>query len=159
MLAIGPFPASSVSLLARLWIEILLYSYYNTSFSRQPPCEAVNWNFSGLSVAATERVSLLARLWIEIHIRTMYQPFARSASLRGCELKCVGIPHYAESWRQPPCEAVNWNAYFANTTAAFKVSLLARLWIEILLPFNFLMYLPVSLLARLWIEMGSPFPM
>ena len=124
---------NDVSLLVRLWVEIFLVSI----------------PFSFLIV------SLLVRLWVEMHRTDIAAEDGRSASLWGCELKlkydqrfsdvCTGQPPCeAVSWnsifltisivrpRQPPCEAVSWNTMLSIGKMWAPVSLLVRLWIEIL---------------------------
>ena len=121
-----------------------------------------------------------------------------SASLWGCELKCSNTirntgttkcqpPCEAVSWNtvlhlewkwltgQPPCEAVSWNASKLPWQLAPFVSLLVRLWVEMLSrrqmngsrpsaslwgcelkyhPYEFFVsFRIVSLLVRLWVEM------
>ncbi len=211
----------AVSLLVRLWVEMILSTSLVNIDNGQPPCEAVSWNIpcqhtvllsnrqppcEAVSWNAQDRhcswrwsVSLLVRLWVEIEIwpavlRCLYRSASlwgcelkykqslklaatcRSASLWGCELKyhrsCFGIncklsaslwgcelkcrfefhiwavdrqpPCEAVSWnsifltisivrpRQPPCEAVSWNTMLSIGKMWAPVSLLVRLWVEIL---------------------------
>ena len=123
---------SRVSLLVRLWVEIMRISDTGVTSIGQPPCEAVSWNaprvstdgiilcqppceavswnvssFVGRWVAGV--VSLLVRLWVEI-----------------------------------------WWSYRHNNRK--NVSLLVRLWVEIIVKVigNYLAL--VSLLVRLWVE-------
>ena len=100
----------------------------------------------------------------------------RSASLWGCELKCC-TGYYSVTGRgQPPCEAVSWNASKLPWQLAPFVSLLVRLWVEMLsrrqmngsrpsaslwgceLKFSCWLLLlirhTVSLLVRLWVEIS-----
>ena len=56
-----------------------------------------------------------------------------SASLWGCELKCLETSLTTCAFRQPPCEAVSWNAVQAADERQQTVSLLVRLWVEIFL--------------------------
>ena len=100
-----------VSLLVRLWIEICI---------TVPPF----WQ---------PVVSLLVRLWIEMLLTSQVQDSCRSASLWGCELKYIGQSAHHIFLRQPPCEAVNWNNKILSGSAILIVSLLVRLWIEMLL--------------------------
>ena len=54
-----------VSLLVRLWVE--MYLWCDTLLNlRQPPCEAVSWNNDLTQILHFCRVSLLVRLWVEI---------------------------------------------------------------------------------------------
>ena len=99
----------------------------------QPPCEAVSWNFLLKKGSwQTAQVSLLVRLWVEITLMKHKKTETGSASLWGCELKCFRNRYLTTSvlsaslWgcelkckkkvvyrligRQPPCEAVSWNA-------------------------------------------------
>ena len=123
---------------------------------RQPPCEAVSWNSKRECRGERSGVSLLVRLWVEIwlnckrnlkHIVSLLvrlwvempdtgplvpeescQPPCEAVSWNVSQQKC-GYSHY----RQPPCEAVSWNV--VHDRCAYKpshVSLLVRLWVEIL---------------------------
>ena len=53
---------------------------------------------------------------------------------------------------QPPCEAVSWNAFLVASSSASSVSLLVRLWVEILCDHAHPSLSLVSLLVRLWVE-------
>ena len=108
----GDVVPETVSLLVRLWVEIFRTLNASNSFSsaslwgcelkcyesdgirsenRQPPCEAVSWNWKDQgTVWRKSGVSLLVRLWVEIK-RT--------------------VKDRSRSMRQPPCEAVSWNFY------------------------------------------------
>ena len=164
-----------VSLLVRLWVEISI-------------------SYSSLLLCA---VSLLVRLWVEIPLSIRKTSVSSSASLWGCELKYTRSCPDRFLIGQPPCEAVSWNSlwsgycycadrsaslwgcelkscYYLIEAAKEMVSLLVRLWVEILLhffqdlpghcqptceavswnlSFSFVMYLAaVSLLVRLWVE-------
>ena len=139
----------NVSLLVRLWVEISCMIANKLPFNGQPPCEAVSWNtgyiFCGNDGAPSASlwgcelkfhhygIILLsltsASLWgceLKYHCR-IFEPFlCVSASLWGCELKCwpvQGVPHDGH------------------------VSLLVRLWVEILYYFA-LTYKVLS--ASLW---------
>ena len=117
-----------VSLLVRLWVEIDHTIHWTVFHQSQPPCEAVSWNVS--------------------EDRSFRWDFT-SASLWGCELKCLFCLFYnlictcqppceAVSWnlvdfkicrkpiRQPPCEAVSWNAFSARPFPELLAS--ASLW-------------------------------
>ena len=102
------------------------------NLQRQPPCEAVSWNLKMKKMYNHDDVSLLVRLWVEISDWAKFSGLSRSASLWGCELKCIFDA--IRSWvsRQPPCEAVSWNI-FRNSScpSSTSVSLLVRLWVEI----------------------------
>ena len=100
-----------------------------------------------------------------------------SASLWGCELKCKTVirvrsqrrqpPCEAVSWntllrmwlllliRQPPCEAVSWNCHHSKGRNDLFVSLLVRLWVEILCKLRLKFLESVSLLVRLWVEIAD----
>ena len=101
---------SHVSLLVRLWVEIL----------------------RGATKMELDKVSLLVRLWVEIIWKKRYERLMKSASLWGCELKYHPFRVYmgrlyvsllVRLWVeinihttlerlplcQPPCEAVSWN--------------------------------------------------
>ena len=170
-----------VSLLVRLWVEIIMFlpPYYMDYC--QPPCEAVSWN--------------------EIKVNEINGDYL-SASLWGCELKFPVELADLHQLGQPPCEAVSWNCvdlrnlpgsqmsaslwgcelkwctlkianlipasaslwgcelkchHTGSTGSVSLVSLLVRLWVEIFLvsiPFSFLI---VSLLVRLWVEILTSF--
>ena len=122
----------SVSLLVRLWVEIVATFYLwqkersaslwgcelkcfpdppGQSEYCQPPCEAVSWNvdFFFLTLHCfcqppCEAVSWNATAsYISMHLLT-------SASLWGCELKYRESRPCSVKWCQPPCEAVSWNS-------------------------------------------------
>ena len=78
-----------VSLLVRLWVEMVRRLVTVGGVQGQPPCEAVSWNFryANRTVLATT-----------------------SASLWGCELKYHWYFLSLDPIRQPPCEAVSWNS-------------------------------------------------
>ena len=80
--------APFVSLLVRLWVEIYKEENHGKKKESQPPCEAVSWN-----------------------------------------IKCSN--HRLVVRRQPPCEAVSWNDNSAVISKLDGVSLLVRLWVEI----------------------------
>ena len=103
-----PSKTDTVSLLVRLWVEITGNNRNDGMFG-QPPCEAVSWNNAIKSKISKTWVSLLVRLWVEM---AWWKPFRKH----------------------------NY------------VSLLVRLWVEI---FNTLIRFQcsfVSLLVRLWVE-------
>ena len=99
----------------------------------QPPCEAVSWNAGNIPktfcydvsllvrlwveikrfffLKHTNTVSLLVRLWVEIFLCCTLTTVVLSASLWGCELKCLA---------------------FLQLVIVLAVSLLVRLWVEIL---------------------------
>ena len=78
-----------VSLLVRLWVEIL--HLHNCT--------------------PDTMVSLLVRLWVEMCSCGIWHCIAQSASLWGCELKCICNPVCVKIIGQPPCEAVSWNNF------------------------------------------------
>ena len=57
--------------------------------------------------------------------------------------------------RQPPCEAVSWNEIGESHKLNSPVSLLVRLWVEIIYHQTELFHEAVSLLVRLWVEMSN----
>ena len=80
-------------------------------YRSQPPCEAVSWNDSIANGISS--ISKSASLWgCELKLRCLLheKPFAGSASLWGCELKWPDHIRNTHPARQPPCEAVSWNA-------------------------------------------------
>ena len=78
-----------VSLLVRLWVEIMIRNLLWSVVIRQPPCEAVSWNLWLNVTQCIHVVSLLVRLWVEISVTTATATLKKSASLWGCELKCL----------------------------------------------------------------------
>ena len=125
-----------VSLLVRLWVEMIWNEWFRDENLRQPPCEAVSWN--------------LMVLWI-LHLLLW------SASLWGCELKLVDIDDGNVEFGQPPCEAVSWNVNADNLLVEADVSLLVRLWVEISAEKRWFTGWMVSLLVRLWVEIFSEY--
>ena len=133
----------------RLWVE--MPSRLNIAYQRfrQPPCEAVSWNFLILRITSCMIVSLLVRLWVEIDTPSIiFSPgfpsaslwgcelkfqinlenilCQMSASLWGCELKFLSGSKTLTGWRQPPCEAVSWNLLLLFQVPDFLQS--ASLW-------------------------------
>ena len=107
LFSLGEIP---VSLLVRLWVEIHQRSGSGKAQQGQPPCEAVSWNIMACACFVGDRVSLLVRLWVEMHCcRWPWCCTGSSASLWGCELKCLFSCH----------------CYYLRA-----VSLLVRLWVE-----------------------------
>ena len=125
--------ASSIFLSASLWGCELKWKYYVSicCYSRQPPCEAVSWNMSSLEFNMIGVVSLLVRLWVEMYKRNNYFALCMSASLWGCELKCL-----------------RGN----DLVTPVSVSLLVRLWVEMSRSYSYFLNSFVSLLVRLWVE-------
>ena len=142
----------TVSLLVRLWVEILIL-YMSTAepssaslwgcelkwvaevrgkpTEGQPPCEAVSWNDT--TDGRDEKVSS--------------QPPCEAVSWNSLEHS-----RQMSVLRQPPCEAVSWNTSCCGVYSQSSVSLLVRLWVEMLkCLFNPFQYI-VSLLVRLWVE-------
>ena len=123
-----------VSLLVRLWVEICNLTTIIWNIICQPPCEAVSWNViaSFLTASKEGQPPCEAVSWNEVQVQS--------------GLYCHG---------QPPCEAVSWNSFSMASFTSLDVSLLVRLWVEIMSiswdpePKN------VSLLVRLWVEMFS----
>ena len=97
----------------------------------QPPCEAVSWNV---------KLYEIVRLF---HSQPPCEAVSWNVFLRPLNLALYG---------QPPCEAVSWNFSDANTVESVEVSLLVRLWVEILLNTQGKCRYSVSLLVRLWVE-------
>ena len=127
-------PHKVVSLLVRLWVEIKLIELRLLIASRQPPCEAVSWNYWN----STRCFNILP-----------------SASLWGCELKynCSVVNLLLIS--QPPCEAVSWNVFQWCQHGWVCVSLLVRLWVEIT---SFTTCNPLYSSASLWgCELKCPY--
>ena len=83
----------SVSLLVRLWVEMMVNSFNSLNSLSQPPCEAVSWNNSVCTCVFT----------------AIGQPPCEAVSwnYKGC--KSEGLTK-----GQPPCEAVSWNVACGN---------------------------------------------
>ena len=75
-----------------------------------------------------------------------------SASLWGCELKWWKFLNSLMLIRQPPCEAVSWNTEHLTYPTRNAVSLLVRLWVEMIFAWYKADLSVVSLLVRLWVE-------
>ena len=150
---------------------------YGEIVSCQPPCEAVSWNTSPVisSIHWLRSASLWgcelkyerrkqkewktwsASLW-GCELKSLYQMYNwiinPSASLWGCELKYFKLRKQVITFSQPPCEAVSWNILNHPCRGrALRVSLLVRLWVEILSVLLYVYKVNVSLLVRLWVEM------
>ena len=126
----------------------------------QPPCEAVSWNVIPTPVKTWNKSQppCEAVSW-NIDTTENFSVGLVSASLWGCELKFsgeCGLQHGRDS--QPPCEAVSWNEHY-NHVSLFEivVSLLVRLWVEILRSKLTTITGLVSLLVRLWVEILTSF--
>ena len=127
----------------------------NISTACQPPCEAVSWNMYCVIISSTTFVSLLVRLWVEISlsaacvshrvvsllvrlwVEIFYKILIFSYSPRQppCEAVSWNIVRRLWFWKelcQPPCEAVSWNVVCAVKADSKGVSLLVRLWVEII---------------------------
>ena len=78
----------------------------------QPPCEAVSWNTSQAThyTLVSCQPPCEAVSWNAWH-GTENQLVKKSASLWGCELKCLEVIVFEASICQPPCEAVSWNNF------------------------------------------------
>ena len=138
----------SVSLLVRLWVEMLSgIARYRLGLSAslwgcelkfdclfaelplisQPPCEAVSWNMANVTTYTTRAKS--ASLWgCELKFLSFFtgEEYGLSASLWGCELKLSELGFRTVS----------------------EVSLLVRLWVEI--SGRLRKQVPESLSASLW---------
>ena len=145
-----------VSLLVRLWVEIHpTQNYHEKAFVS---LLVRLWVEIGINPADSAYwfVSLLVRLWVEIPSSLSFNVVSPSASLWGCELKSfilstnisatwsaslwgcelkwyVSSNHCNSCGGQPPCEAVSWNTKLVIASIIpVTVSLLVRLWVEIL---------------------------
>ena len=121
---------ANVSLLVRLWVEILCGRIWNRRCC-QPPCEAVSWN------ECDAKEGCLAKC----------QPPCEAVSWNISPDKAIRLINC-----QPPCEAVSWNDSIANGISSISVSLLVRLWVEMSSICLFSSAISVSLLVRLWVE-------
>ncbi len=143
-----------VSLLVRLWVEIIELKSSQKMLTCQPPREAVSWNAMVLERPMIHTVSLLVRLWVEIEKLTANTRQLRVSllvrlwveiDLNGGWLQILLCqpPREAVSWNehnykgckqygsQPPREAVSWNDRPLFLQIQVHVSLLVRLWVEI----------------------------
>ena len=123
-----------VSLLVRLWVEMSWAFSWGSVLSRQPPCEAVSWNTLNRRRRSLQVVSLLVRLWVEMSIMSLFMVFPMpSASLWGCELKCLQFFRSVM-----PCRSASlWGCelkyqHTERPEHRQSVSLLVRLWVEML---------------------------
>ena len=122
---------------------------------RQPPREAVSWNTGNCRTCFTYTVSLLVRLWVEIRISPRLANSSQpSASSWGCELKWFETNLMWVMSCQPPREAVSWNEPRNAKKTKGTVSLLVRLWVEMLYRACSWWWNNVSLLVRLWVEIS-----
>ena len=168
----------AVSLLVRLWVEILQKPEREYVWERQPPCEAVSWNDRAKKPYTPESVSLLVRLWVEIFRSNSDGRRTQVSLLVRLWVEIYGWypdprtekgqpPCEAVSWnekqsrkkperlRQPPCEAVSWNRNiidYINTTVG-QPPCEAVSWN--MLKTWLLVLCLVSLLVRLWVEIPS----
>ena len=123
----------NVSLLVRLWVEIHQNLWLKVLYRRQPPREAVSWNIREAEKMSA-RISQPPREAVSWNdkINALDSNRRRSASSWGCELKC--------------CVIIN--------DAVWIVSLLVRLWVEMILWNRGDRMAIVSLLVRLWVEIA-----
>ena len=131
----------------------------------QPPCEAVSWNAFSTGCQHNGKHQS-ASLWgceLKFNSRILLNSSLESASLWGCELKYYHqfpmeywqhVSLLVRLWveitlenalfmrivRQPPCEAVSWNAVVVFSVTISAVSLLVRLWVEIVYQWFLLQY-------------------
>ena len=118
--------------------EAVSWNDYYTSFSAdikgQPPREAVSWNVSNYLIYPI------------FHC----QPPREAVSWNDWEVEI-----WVVKMCQPPREAVSWNKNVAISSEVANVSLLVRLWVEILSCSTIIFFRKVSLLVRLWVEMSN----
>ena len=106
-----------VSLLVRLWVEIIQRIAFNHLLYRQPPCEAVSWNMTTRNVnpGTYRQPPCEAVSWNKLN-KCRITGYKQSASLWGCELKSeIGVSSVSVLTSQPPCEAVSWNRKFKTS--------------------------------------------
>ena len=159
-----------VSLLVRLWIEIQdsfaasdggkgqppceAVNWNNSAdekgneYYRQPPCEAVNWNVGKVSATFTAvcQPPCEAVNW-NSHSSTYTNHDSRQPPCEAVNWNFFQARFVDPAWCQPPCEAVNWNRYRTSVDLNDLVSLLVRLWIEMI---DSVRYGSESLSASLW---------
>ena len=146
----------NVSLLVRLWVEMSITDCNDALDYGQPPCEAVSWNITAaiLSPTALGQPPCEAVSWNE-QLKDSIQKVTSSASLWGCELKCVCVSS-SECFFQ---SASLWGCELKCTVRSgaencLIVSLLVRLWVEIYFYKETGSVALVSLLVRLWVEIS-----
>ena len=134
-LSVLTFSKPLVSLLVRLWVEILQKAMSVMKWEGQPPCEAVSWNTRALPICSNlhrqppcEAVSWNAPLVLTDGI-ILCQPPCEAVSWNVRETH-----NFSTCPRQPPCEAVSWNVRILKQRVCWDtVSLLVRLWVEMLI--------------------------
>ena len=168
----------TVSLLVRLWVEIICMAVrnisvvsaslwgcelkYSTVLYRytgwsQPPCEAVSWNFNTGGCDENRNVSLLVRLWVEIYgVSKILKNKQGQPPCEAVSWNVLGNKTAGRINRQPPCEAVSWN----NSVAVSEITVCksASLWgceLKFQCPHNQPYTVDVSLLVRLWVEIRT----
>ena len=128
----GETEGGKVSLLVRLWVEILLISLHwfqarsASLWGCELKCQIIHTRTQII------KVSLLVRLWVEI---------------RPCG--CGRMPQRC----QPPCEAVSWNGTVSCMAGSPHLS--ASLWgceLKYITRLRKKLEAAVSLLVRLWVE-------
>ena len=102
---VAQIAVGEVSLLVRLWVEMLLSRCLRQMLVRQPPCEAVSWNVYDATRCR----------WCD------GQP--------PCEAVSWNMGESTSAWTsdgQPPCEAVSWNSVKVGKMPRLQTS--ASLW-------------------------------
>ena len=105
-----------------------------SSIQSQPPREAVSWNASLGRTIGSLFVSLLVRLWVEISYDMFESPDRLSASSWGCELKYL-VSTYKNKRNLPSASSWGCELKYVSSHNRIRyrtVSLLVRLWVEIL---------------------------
>ena len=138
-----------VSLLVRLWVEILYKKRWFTGCMVSLLVRLWVEMRGAYTNVLTDSVSLLVRLWVEMQ-KAGLNPVLSAVSLLvrlWVEISNVWGKNSLRG-RQPPCEAVSWNllccVIFNDRNT---VSLLVRLWVEM---WSGRSNLPLILSASLW---------
>ena len=144
----------NVSLLVRLWVEMSITDCNDALDYGQPPCEAVSWNITAaiLSPTALGQPPCEAVSWNE-QLKDSIQKVTSSASLWGCELKYI-VTKKRDLW--------HWSASLWGCELKYRSLQQQRTWKESASLWGCelkcgsyaigLCGLPVSLLVRLWVE-------
>ena len=166
-----------VSLLVRLWVEMVIDLFHKKTSLSQPPREAVSWNMEKVREHSQDIVSLLVRLWVEMWLLKENGQERKSASSWGCELKyhlfqfeprpCSQPPREAVSWNtidlyrickttcQPPREAVSWNRHGCDYIAVVCCQPPREAVSWNICRLDSKKEVDVSLLVRLWVEITN----
>ena len=146
---------SHVSLLVRLWVEMNSSPFRRISVEVSLLVRLWVEIWDNCRQFCTRIVSLLVRLWVEMYWdRYSFCPKRRQPPCEAVSWNVLNCVLLTTPFSQPPCEAVSWNILNHPCRGrALRVSLLVRLWVEILSVLLYVYKVNVSLLVRLWVEM------